>query len=184
MLSEKDKNTLLYIARKSVEATVKQQPLPEFDVDEAALHRQQGAFVTLKKDGHLRGCLGRFVSDQPLWETVRDMGTAAAAEDPRFISNRLSPDELDDLEIEISVLSELVKSDEPLEDIEIGKHGIYIIKGARRGCFLPQVAVEAGWDTVTFLDHCCAHKAGLPPGAWKDDPEVEVFLFTAEVFGD
>jgi AmmeMemoRadiSam system protein A len=122
------------------------------------------------------------VADQPLWKTVREMAIASSTEDPRFWGNRLRPDEMKVLEIEISVLSPLQKIANPL-DIELGKHGIYIRRGQRSGCFLPQVATETGWSKVEFLSHCCEGKAGLPAEAWKD-PKTDVFIFTAEIINE
>lgn len=181
MLSESAGKKLLSLAREAVEAAVKGCPAPAGAVEDAELQGRQGAFVTLKTDGRLRGCLGCFVSDQPLWRTVREMAAASATRDPRFVSDRISPAGLADLEIAISVLSPLEKTTEPLRDLEPGTHGVYIRGRGRTGCFLPQVADEAGWDAESFLDNCCTHKAGLPAGAWRDDPDTEVFLFTAEV---
>ncbi len=181
MLGEKDRKTLLQLARNSVQAAVRDEPVPDGVVGSRALQDARGAFVTLKTSGRLRGCLGRFVADDPLWKTVRDMAVAAAREDPRFVADRITPPELDELQIEISVLSPLKKTEDPIEEMELGKHGIYIRRGERTGCFLPQVALEAGWNKELFLDNCCSHKAGLPPGVWRDDPATEVYLFTAEV---
>jgi len=106
---------------------------------------------------------------------------ASATGDPRFFADPISADELEQLDIEISVLSPLQRTDDPLS-LRLGTDGIYIKKGRASGCFLPQVATEAGWGKEEFLSYCCAHKAGLPADAWKD-PKTEVYLFTAEVFG-
>ena len=107
------------------------------------------------------------------------MAVAAATEDPRFISAPITPEEVKDLNIEISVLSPLEKIENPL-DIELGKHGIHIKKGYRSGCFLPQVATETGWSKEEFLSRCASMKAGLPDSAWKE-PDTEVYVFTAEI---
>ncbi len=109
------------------------------------------------------------------------MATASATSDPRFFGNPVTPAELEDLDIEISVLSPLKKTDDPLS-LRLGIDGIYIKRGCTSGCFLPQVATETGWNKEQFLSYCCAHKAGLSANAWKD-PATEVYLFTAEVFG-
>ncbi|RPJ38229.1 MAG: AMMECR1 domain-containing protein, partial [Planctomycetaceae bacterium] len=101
--------------------------------------------------------------------------------DPRFLTNPITFSEVNKLEIEISVLSPLQRTDNPL-NLELGTHGIYIKRGYACGCFLPQVADETGWSKEEFLSQCCSHKAGLAPDAWKD-PKTEVYLFTAEVFG-
>ena len=182
MLSYENRCKLMEIARSTVEAAVKGQEIPDIECETEELQGKQGAFVTLKTDGQLRGCIGRFVADKQLWKIVKAMAVAAATQDPRFRGNRIQPDELDRLNIEISVLSPLKKTDNPL-GIELGKHGIYIRRGMRTGCFLPQVATETGWSKEQFLGHCCAHKAGLPQDAWKED-ETEVYVFTAEVFSE
>jgi len=179
MLSEEAQRRLMDVARRTVNAVVRGERLPDFDVQEPELQGHQGAFVTLKTDGNLRGCIGRFVADQPLWKTVKDMAIASATEDPRFFGRRITPEELAKVKIEVSVLSPMERIENPL-DIELGKHGIYIKGAARGGCFLPQVATETGWSKEEFLSNCCAHKAGLPPDAWKD-PATEVYVFTAQV---
>jgi uncharacterized protein (TIGR00296 family) len=109
------------------------------------------------------------------------MAKASSTGDPRFFGNKITLDELAELDIEISVLSPLKKTDDPLS-LRLGTDGIYIKRGCASGCFLPQVATETGWTKEQFLSYCCSHKAGLPDDAW-DDPDTDVFLFTAEVFG-
>ncbi|HLG29789.1 MAG TPA: AmmeMemoRadiSam system protein A, partial [Candidatus Brocadiales bacterium] len=178
-MDEKAKKTLLEIARKTVEASINNDPLPEFEVTDPAIQGKQGAFVTLRNHGRLRGCIGRFISDIPLYKVVSEMALAAATQDPRFRFDPITASELKDIDIEISILSPLEKTDNPL-NIELGKHGIYIKKGFRSGCFLPQVATETGWGKEEFLSQCCYGKAGLPPDAWKD-PKTSVFVFTAEI---
>jgi len=182
MLSEQARRTLLRLARQSVEAAVKGERLGSVQVDDPELQGRQGAFVTLKTHGQLRGCIGCFTSEQPLWRTVMQMAADSALRDPRFWGMRLRPKELADLEIEISVLSPMERIENPL-DLELGKHGIYIRRGGRSGCFLPQVATETGWSKEEFLSQCCAGKAGLAPDAWKE-PGTEVFVFTAEVISE
>ena len=180
-MDNKEKKLLLSLARESVMATVCSK---EFVLDSTARLPQEkrGCFVTLKTNSKLRGCLGFFVSDEPLYKTVIKLASDAATSDPRFYDNRLREDELDALEIEISVLSELVKTDDPLS-LRLGVDGIYIRSGFQSGCFLPQVATEANWNAQEFLSYCCSHKANLAPDAWKD-PSVEVLLFTADVFSE
>jgi len=112
---------------------------------------------------------------------VREMAIAATR-DQRFLMNPITPGELDQIDIEISVLSPLEKTDDPLS-LELGKHGIYIKRGWSSGCFLPQVATETGWSKEEFLSRCCGGKAGLTAEAWRE-PDTEVFLFTAEIFGE
>ena len=182
MLSDKSKKRLLEIARKSAEAAVRKQSPPKIAETDPALMGKQGAFVTLKNGEDLRGCLGNFRSDKPLYELVAEMATASATEDPRFFGHPIRPSELPRISIEISVLSPLEKIANPL-DIELGKHGIYIQRGWASGCFLPQVATETGWSKEEFLSHCCGGKAGLPADAWKR-PDTDVYVFTAEVFGE
>lgn len=148
------------------------------------LMRPAGVFVTLhvRRPGHpleLRGCIGTFEASAPLVNNVSQMAIAAATRDPRFPP--VSVAELDQIVIEISVLSPRRRV-RP-EQIEVGRHGIYITRGAQRGVLLPQVAVEHGWDAATFLDHTCL-KAGLPPGSWREDPSVEIEVFSAEILSE
>ena len=178
-MDESAKQRLLQIARESVAAAVGAGPPPQTREEEPELMGCQGAFVTLRTHGELRGCLGRFTSDVPLCELVAEMAAAAATEDPRFVHDRLRPGDMDDLRIDISVLSPLERTSDPLS-IELGVHGIYIKRGLASGCFLPQVATETGWSKEEFLGCCCSHKAGLPEEAWRD-PDTEVYVFTAEV---
>ncbi len=177
-LKAEEKVYLLRLARKTLEAAFKRERLEEIEPPFPALRKPGGAFVTLHKSGELRGCIGTFQAEKPLYLTVQEMALAAAFHDPRFPP--LSPQELPEVEIEISVLSPLVKG-RP-EEVEVGRHGVYLVKGAFQGVLLPQVATEQGWDRETFLDHVCL-KAGLPPGCWQD-PETEIYLFTAEVFSE
>ncbi|MDQ1272787.1 MAG: uncharacterized protein QG591_1417 [Planctomycetota bacterium] len=110
---------------------------------------------------------------------VSELAISSATEDPRFEFNRIKPQELNQLKIEISVLSPLMPIKNPL-DFELGKHGIFIKKGFRVGCFLPQVATETGWSKEEFLSYCCSSKAGLPANAWKNK-DVEIAIFTTEI---
>ena len=137
-----------------------------------ALASKKGAFVSLHKNGHLRGCIGRIEADQPLSMTVHEMACAAAFDDPRFPS--LTEEELSGLDIEISVLSPLRQIQDEKE-IEVGIHGLYIVNGFYRGLLLPQVAVEHKWDRETFLEATC-HKAGLPSSAWKNQGDEDFHL--------
>ena len=149
------------------------------NIDSNNLRLKRGAFVTLKKQGRLRGCIGYIKAYKPPWETVQEMAVAAAFTDPRFPS--LRAEEIQQLTFEISVLSPL-KRIADVNDIEVGKHGLYIIRGYNSGLLLPQVATEYKWDRETFLEETC-HKAGLPPDAWKDK-ETEIYIFSADYFGD
>lgn len=181
-MEEETKKKLLAIARRTIEAVVRGESPPEFYLSDPELQPFRGAFVTIKKHGQLRGCIGQFVAQEPLYQVVRNMAIASATQDPRFFHWPLTPADLPDIEIEISVLSPLTRIANPL-DIELGKHGIYIRRGNRTGCFLPQVATETGWSKEEFLSHCARDKAGLPPDAWKD-PETEVYVFTAEILSE
>ncbi len=169
----------LEIARETLRAAFRDEryePHPH----EPALLERRGAFVTLKKRGALRGCIGVFEPVGTLAEAIRDMAFAAAFDDGRF--PELAAGELPDIEIEVSVLSPLVRvADAGL--IEVGRHGVAVSRGDQRGVFLPQVAAEQGWDRETFLRELCVSKAGFDADCWED-PEIDVQAFTAQVFGD
>ncbi len=180
-MNETNKRTLLKLAKDAVEAIVTGSPPPTPTSSEPELNAPCGCFVTLKNHDDLRGCLGQFTSEQPLIALVAEMAVASATSDPRFRGNRITARELPALDVEISVLSPLARTSEPLS-LRLGVDGIYIRQGYASGCFLPQVATETGWTQEEFLSYCCSHKAGLAPDAWQD-PETEVYLFTAEVFG-
>jgi len=141
------------------------------------LKTELGAFVTLKRHGQLRGCIGNIIGQGPLFRTVWNMARAAAFEDPRF--PQLSQAELADLEIEISILGPVVPCPDP-ELVEVGRHGLIMRQGHRQGLLLPQVPLEWGWDRAQFLAQTC-RKAGLPALAWRD-PSTEVYWFEAVVF--
>jgi AmmeMemoRadiSam system protein A len=179
-MNDLQKKTLLKVARDSVEAAVSRRPLAEPYSDDPELNKPCGCFVTLKNGEDLRGCIGQFTAESPLIETVAEMAKASSTGDPRFVGNRISVKELPLLDIEISVLSPLKKTDDPMS-LRLGVDGIYIKRDFMSGCYLPQVATETGWSKEHFLSHCCMHKAGLPPDAWKDK-KTDVFLFTAEIF--
>ena len=178
-LTDQEKSALLAIAKNASAAKINHQDPPEQRIESETLKLKRGAFVTLKKHGHLRGCIGYIRAYKPLWETVQEMAVAAAFNDPRFPS--LRPEEIQHLTFEISVLTpfERVKD---IQKIEVGKHGLYLVRGQRSGLLLPQVAIEYGWNRETFLRETC-HKAGLPPDAWMDG-ETEIYTFSADYFGD
>ena len=178
-LTAKEKEVLLDIAKKAIEAEINHKEIPELIIDSENLKQKRGAFVTLKKGGQLRGCIGYIKAYKPLGETVQEMAIAAAFNDPRFPS--LKSDELQYLTFEISVLSPF-KRIKDVNEIEVGKHGLYIVRGYNSGLLLPQVAIEYEWDRETFLKETC-HKAGLPLQAWMDK-ETEIYIFSAEYFGD
>lgn len=178
-LTEQDKELLLRIARKSIESGFSGGERPRFKVESTTLEKKMGAFVTLKKQGRLRGCIGFIEGKKPLYETVEEMAQAAAFKDPRF--RPVKKDELEDLDIEISALTPL-RQIEDVSEIEVGRHGIYIVKGFHSGLLLPQVATEYNWDRDTFLRETCA-KADLPLDAWKDK-DTKIYIFSASVFGE
>jgi AmmeMemoRadiSam system protein A len=180
-MNEEQKSILLTTARNAVKAVITGEPAPKSRSDDPGLNEHCGCFVTLKNHGRLRGCIGQFTSDKPLIELVVEMAKASATGDPRFFANPITPRELNEIDIEISVLSPLKRTDNPLS-LRLGVDGIYIKKGYASGCFLPQVSEETGWSREEFLSYCCAHKAGLSPDAWRDN-DTEVYFFTAEVFG-
>ncbi|MBL7220004.1 MAG: AmmeMemoRadiSam system protein A [Phycisphaerae bacterium] len=179
-ISAEDRSKLVSLARAAVAAQVTGQGRPDAPAAEGILAEMRGCFVTLTNAGRLRGCIGTFQPDQPLGKMIVEMGMSAAGHDPRFFGNPITPDELDELRIEVSVLSPLAKTDDPLS-LEIGTHGIYIVGGGRSGCFLPEVATDQGWDAREFLDHCCMGKAGMSAGAWRQS-DTTVYLFTSDKF--
>ena len=177
--SDQQKKKLLALARRTIEEGALGKKKPKVGPEDTQLAVPAGAFVSLHKRGGLRGCIGRFEADSPLYQTVVDMAWAASKNDPRF--NEVEKEELSDIDIELSVLSPLRKISN-VKEIEVGRHGIYIIRGGRRGTLLPQVALEQGWNREAFLRHTCM-KAGLPPDAYKDEG-TEIYIYDAQVFGE
>lgn len=176
-LSEEEKKTLKELAYNTIKAKLEGKPLPTIQNPKGKLLERRGAFVTIHKNGQLRGCIGYVEGLRPLWETVRDMAIQAAFHDPRFPP--LSAAELPFIDIEISVLTPLERLKD-ISDIEIGKHGLVVRRGFYSGLLLPQVAAEYGWSRETFLEWTC-RKAGLPPDAWKSN-DTEIYIFSADVF--
>jgi hypothetical protein len=176
-LSENDKKELLRIARKTIENHLSGKKVPDFKMEEGALTEKQGAFVTLTKDGKLRGCIGMIRAVKPLYEAVRDMAVEAATGDPRFPP--VTKSELKYIRIEISALSKMRRVKD-ISEITVGRDGLYLIKGGNSGLLLPQVPVEWGWDRDEFLKEVCL-KAGLPEDAWKS-PDAMLYRFSADVF--
>jgi AmmeMemoRadiSam system protein A len=178
-LTDAQRSALLILARGAAACAAR----GEIDTGPGAppegLDRLGAAFVTLRVSGALRGCIGTFESREPLWDTVHEMAVAAATRDPRFA--RLGAGDLDALGVDISVLAPARRVSDPTE-IEIGRHGLEIRRGLRRGLLLPQVATDHGLDRETFLAETC-RKAGLPSRAWRE-ADTEVWCFEAEVFGD
>jgi AmmeMemoRadiSam system protein A len=183
-LTDREKAFLRELARLTVDAAARGRPGPDPAAMAAvagtplkgALAEPRGAFVTLHREGALRGCIGVIASDRPLARTVVESGRSAAVGDPRF--EPVTPDELPFLDLEISVLSPLRDVAGP-EAIELGRHGILMSCAGREAVFLPQVATEQGWDLETTLDQL-ARKAGLPLDGWRRDARFRVF--EAEVF--
>jgi AmmeMemoRadiSam system protein A len=178
LLTKKEQRDLLKIARSTIVSYVTSAAIPAVETASRGLNLESGCFVTIRQQGQLRGCIGNFVSDKPLYRLVQEMAVSAATRDPRFYP--MKQQDLDAFELEISVLSplELVSS---VDEIRVGKHGIYLVKNSSRGVLLPQVATEYGWDRDTFLRHTCL-KAGLPENAWQKD--CEIYIFSALVFGE
>ena len=141
------------------------------------LAEMRGVFTTLHLNGKLRGCIGYVIPTQSLYRSVAETAQAAAFDDPRFLP--VTAEEAPGLEVEVSVLSPLRALD--AKDVMVGKHGLIVSKGSRRGLLLPQVPAQWGWDRETFLAQTC-QKAGLPPDAWRQGAEIQAF--TAEVFGE
>jgi hypothetical protein len=181
MLNDIQRKRLLQIARESIVSFIKDGKRRAFSKEpDILLNQQTGAFVTLHEAGDLRGCIGNMAGDGPLYQTIADMAVEAATGDPRF--QKLSADELNKIDIEISVLSPLQKV-KSADEVKIPGHGVIVKRGFNSGVYLPQVATETGWSKEEFLTSLCAHKAGLRPDAWKD-PATDIYIFTAEVFGE
>lgn len=175
-LSEKDKEQLKQLARDTIEGVLFGKDTGPSELPET-LKEKRGAFVTVKKKGELRGCIGYIKGFLPLHETIREMAIQAAFHDPRF--NPVDKNEWKDIDIEISVLTPMKKVND-VKEIQAGIHGLYIEKGAHTGLLLPQVATEYGLDRTAFLEHTC-YKAGLPKDAWKSK-DTQIYIFSAEVF--
>ena len=177
-LTEARREELLRLARLAIAEQLKTGRLPDYVTDDPVLARRSGAFVTLKKGGALRGCIGHLRAEVPLYRCVPEMAAAAAISDPRFPP--LTAEELEEVDIEISVLSPLRRVTD-LQEIEVGRHGLVIVQGGRQGVLLPQVPVENGWDRGEFLENLCL-KASLPPNCWSERPAL--YAFTATVFSE
>lgn len=170
--------TLLELARAAIRRHLEAGKTKAAIPPDPVLNEPRGAFVTLEVDGQLRGCIGYPLPVKPLAQTIQEVAVSAASQDFRFEPLRL--EEMDRLRIEISVLS-LPRPVRSPEEVEVGRHGIIISKGARRGLLLPQVPGEYGWDRETYLRHGCL-KAGLPENEWQKGAKIEVF--TAQVFSE
>lgn len=181
-LTEGEKQTLLKLARHTLryflETGKKPKQLSQFDIT-PNMKKELGAFVTLKKKGQLRGCIGYLRGIDPLYEAVIENTISAASKDFRF--QRIQQSEEPEIHIEISVLSPVVRV-KNLEEIVVGRDGLIVTRGYDRGTLLPQVPVEQGWNRIEFLEHSC-RKAGLPTDAYKD-PKTVVERYSAQVFSE
>lgn len=178
-LTESEQRELLEFARNSIVAATKGEMLPSPIATSPSFRERRGVFVTLKKGGELRGCIGFIESEDPLIEATQQAALKAAHEDPRF--DPVTEDELEDITIEISILSPIEQVTD-VSSIEIGKHGLILEYGPYRGLLLPQVATEYGWSREEFLEHT-ARKAGLPPTAWNKKG-VRLYRFTVQKFSE
>ena len=175
-LNDEEKRMLKDIALTSIKDSLDGKRIAEPTTLTGTLKQKCGAFVSLHKHGRLRGCIGHFGEDVPLHEIVAEMARAAAFEDPRFMP--VTRDELDDIDIEISVLTPMRRI-QSLDEFQLHKHGIYIKKGYRSGTFLPQVADEVNWTKEEFVGHCAQDKAGIGWDGWRD---AELYVYEAIVF--
>lgn len=169
---------LLQIARDAIRAQLDGQTYSPSAPLNPQLSEVRGAFVTLRREGALRGCIGSMEGTRPLFETVAEMALSAAFRDQRFAA--VVNEEFGEIVLEISVLSPLKTIDDPAT-VELGRHGVLVAKGGCRGVLLPQVATQFGWDRETFLEQTC-RKAGLPANAWRRGARLQIF--EAEVFGE
>ena len=175
MIGHEDQQRLLVLARRALDARARGAEPPAIEETDR-VEVLAGAFVTIHRRGDLRGCLGRLECDSPLDQVVLHLATIVADSDPRFPP--VTAEELVEIEIEISVLTP-EREIQSLDEIEIGRHGVVVERGGRRGLLLPQVASEHGFGVTTFVEHTC-RKAGLPPDAWQHG--AHVFIFEAVVF--
>lgn len=171
---------LLALARSAVKSAVDGKPITYNASDNPQLQVRAGCFVTLKNKEILRGCIGRFTAEEPLWRTVPEVAASSARMDVRFTNNPISSAEVPHLEIEISVLSPMRRISRPFEEIELGRDGIVIMDKGHSGTFLPQVARETGWTLEEFLSHCARDKAGLAWDGWKS-PTARILGYSATI---
>ncbi|HUV88555.1 MAG TPA: AmmeMemoRadiSam system protein B [Anaerolineae bacterium] len=177
-LTPAQREELLALARTAIAEYLKTGEIPEYETGDPILNRRSGTFVTLRENSELRGCIGHTRGDQPLYQVVQQMAVAAATEDPRFPP--LKPEELDQVTLEISVLSPFRRVTDTGQ-IQVGTHGLMIFADGHQGLLLPQVPVEQGWDREEFLENLCL-KAGLAPDCQARQPAL--YAFTAVVFGE
>jgi uncharacterized protein len=179
VLTFDERKELLRIARATLREYLRSGLIPPGKPHRDCLVAPAAVFVTLRVGGELRGCIGSQTEDTPIYRAVQEMAVAAATRDPRF--GPVTADELDDIDIQISVLGDHRRCT-GADAVSVGVHGVAIEAQGRRGLLLPQVAVESGWDAPTFLARVCA-KAGLPEDAWRQ-PDAVLETFTAQVFQD
>jgi MEMO1 family protein len=179
-ISAEDQTTLLRIAHETIDEYIRHGKVPKIRIEDISpvLLTQAGAFVSLYKKGHLRGCIGRFNPNEPLYKVVQDMAVSSATQDYRF--SPVEAEEIPELKIEISVLTPL-KRITSKDEIVLGKSGIYIKKGSSSGTFLPQVASSTGWTIDEFLGHCSQDKAGIGWDGWKT---AELYTYEAIIMSD
>ncbi len=179
-LTREQKRRMMEIVKQTIDAFVRQGKTLDFQESDLRFSVTEGAFVTINKNGQLRGCKGHIVTQQPLYSTLRDVAISAAAHDPRFPP--LAGEELMTIDIKVSILSKpwRIKS---IDEIQLGKHGVIISRGTHSGVFLPEVATETGWSKEEFLTNLCVHKAYLPPTAWKDASTI-IEIFTTDHFSE
>ena len=177
MIGPGDRQRLLALARRALEARVRRESPPRAERG-GALDWTRGAFVTIHCRGDLRGCLGHVETEARLADTIAQLAASVSDSDPRF--DAVSALELDGIALEISVLTP-GREIHSVDDIEVGRHGLIVERGSRRGLLLPQVATEHGWDALTFASQTCL-KAALPADAWRE--ETRMLVFEAQVFGE
>lgn len=184
MITQEEGEFLVKLARKSIESYIRDKKLIDIPLDTPdTLKEERGAFVTLNSKGQLRGCIGYTEPVKPLVNVILEVALSAAIQDPRFPP--VTPDELDDIEVEVSVLTrpELIEVDNPGEypdKIEVSTDGLVVEKNFIKGLLLPQVPVEWQWDVEEFLSNTCM-KAGLTPDCWLD-PETKIYKFQSQIF--
>jgi len=180
-ISDETGARLLRVARSAIQAAVSGGADALIDEKDWPALPRCGVFVTLRKSGKLRGCIGTFTPMSDLPQTVAQMARAATR-DPRFTATPIGSEELHNIRIELSILSPLEHIADPLS-FELGRHGVKIRYGMATGCFLPDVGADLGWDKETFLSELCRQKMGLSPDAWRDE-QAEVSVFTVQKFAE
>jgi len=179
VITEEQKEFLLRLARESILSWLENREVSMKQPADEIFERKMGGFVTIHKNGQLRGCIGYIKGYFSVFETIKDMARSAAFKDPRFLP--LTRKELKEIDIEISLLSELELVND-IKEIKVGRDGLVLENEVTSGILLPQVPVEWNWDRDTFLQQVSL-KAGLNKNAWKD-PQCELFRFQAEIFSE